>query len=163
MIGGIASLWLPERFADPAYRAFSAYLLASILALWIYTAAKATYLLSSLRPAIEERNLFFLSPLLLIGTALVLGARRVNWPLIGVATVVVLVTVWSGMFEVGAPYFEAPGLGILTLVNRDFSWDVNDFHRLLGAAALVSVVAAARAASARRRACWPRSSSAPGS
>ncbi len=140
VIGGIASLWLPERFGDGAYRAFSAYLLASIVVLWVYTAAKSTYLLSSLRPAIEERNLFFLSPLLLIGTALVLGARRVSWPLIGAATVVVLVTVWSGMFEVGAPYFEAPGLGLLTLVNRDFRWDVNDFHRLLGVAALVSIV-----------------------
>ncbi len=101
VIGGIASLWLPERFSDPAYRAFAAYLLASICALGLYTAAKATYLLSSLRPAIEERNLFFLSPLLLIGTALVLSARKVSWPLVGVATVLVMVTVWSGMFEVG--------------------------------------------------------------
>ena len=140
MIGGIASLWLPERFSDPAYRAFSAYLLASILALWVYTAAKSTYLLSSLQPAIEERNLFFLSPLLLIGTALVLYARKVSWPLVVVATVLVMVTVWSGMFEVGPGYFEAPGLAILTLVNRDFHWDVNAFHVLLGAAALVSIV-----------------------
>jgi hypothetical protein len=140
VVGGIASLWLPERFGDRAYRAFAGYLLASIVSLWVYTAAKATYLLSNLRPAIEERNLFYLSPLLLIGTALVLGARRVNWPLVAVASAAVLATVWSGMFEVGAPYFEAPGLGILTLVNRDFRWDVNDFHRLLGAAALVSVV-----------------------
>jgi len=140
VIGGIASLWLPERFSDRAYRAFSAYLLASIFALCFYTAAKSTYLLSSLRPAIEERNLFFLSPLLLIGTALVLYARKVSWPLVVVATVVVLATVWSGMFEVGPGYFEAPGLAILTLVNRDFHWDVNDFHWLLGGAALVSVV-----------------------
>ncbi len=140
VIGGIASLWLPERFSDPAYRAFAVYLLASVCALVLYTAAKATYLLSNLRPAIEERNLFFLSPLLLIGTALVLYSRRVSWLLIGVATAVVMVSIWSGMFEVGAPYFEAPGLGILTFVNRNFRWDVNDFHRLLGAAALVSVV-----------------------
>ena len=110
------------------------------VALWVYTAAKSTYLLSSLQPAIEERNLFFLSPLLLIGTALVLYARKVSWPLVAVATVVVIATVWSGMFEVGPGYFEAPGLAILTLVNRDFHWDVNAFHRLLGAAALVSVV-----------------------
>jgi hypothetical protein len=140
VIGGIASLWLPERFDDPAYRAFSGYLLASILALWVYTAAKSTYLLSSLRPAIEERNLFYLSPLLLTGTALVLLAKKVNWPLVAIAAAVVMAAVWSGAFEVGAPYFEAPGLGILTLVNRNFRWDVNDFHRLLGAAALVSIV-----------------------
>jgi hypothetical protein len=144
VIGGLASLWLPERFSDPAYRAFAAYLLASLLALLLYTAAKSTYLLSTLNPAIEERNLFFLSPLLLIGTALVLYARKVSWPLIVVATVLVMVTVWSGMFEVGPGYFEAPGLAILTLVNRDFHWDVNAFHVLLGAAALVSIVLLAR-------------------
>ena len=140
VIGGLASLWLPERFSEPAYRAFAAYLLASLLALLLYTAAKSTYLLSTLNPAIEERNLFFLSPLLLIGTALVLYARKVSWPLVVVATVLVMVTVWSGMFEVGPGYFEAPGLAILTLVNRDFHWDVNAFHVLLGAAALVSIV-----------------------
>ncbi len=140
VIGGLASLWLPERFSDRNYRAFSAYLLATILALWFYTAAKSTYLLSNLRPAIEERNLFFLSPLLLIGTALVLFARRINWWLVGAATVLVLATVWSGMFEVGAPYFEAPGLDIETLTNRYFYWDENDFHFVLIAAAVVFVL-----------------------
>ena len=140
VVGGLVSLWLPERFSDRAYRAFAAYLLASLFALWLYTAAKSTYLLSNLNPAIEERNLFFLSPLLLIGTALVLYARKVSWPLVVVATVLVMLTVWSGMFEVGPGYFEAPGLAILTLVNRDFHWDVNAFHVLLGAAAVVSIV-----------------------
>jgi hypothetical protein len=140
VIAGVTSLWLPERFDDPAYRAFSAYLLASIVSLVLYTAAKSTYLLLSLSPAIEERNLFFLSPLLLIGSALVLYARKLSWPLVAVVAVVVMASVWSGMFEVGPGYFEAPGLAVLTLVNRDFHWDVNDFHRLLGAAALVSIV-----------------------
>ena len=139
VIGGLASLWLPERFADPAYRAFAAYLFASIVALCGYTAAKATFLLASLRPAIEERNLFYLSPLMLTGTALVLLARKVDWRVLAAATALVLVLVWSPAFEVGAPYFEAPGLAILTLVNRDFRWDVTDFHWLLGAAAAVSL------------------------
>ncbi len=34
--------------------------------------------------------------------------------------------IWSARFEVGAPYFEAPGLAILTLVNREFRLDVCD-------------------------------------
>jgi hypothetical protein len=140
VVGGLVSLWLPERFDDRNYRAFAIYLLSTILALWFYTAAKATYLLTNLRPAIEERNLFFLSPLLLIGTALVLFARRINWWLVGGATLLVLATAWSGMFEVGAPYFEAPGLDIETLVNRDLHWDVNHFHWLLIAAALIFVL-----------------------
>jgi hypothetical protein len=140
VIGGLVSLWLPERFGDRNYRAFSAYLLATIAMLWLYTAAKSTYLLANLRPAIEERNLFFLSPLLLIGTALVLFARRINWWIVGGAAVLVLATVWSGMFEVGAPYFEAPGLDIVTLTNRDFYWDINDFHFVVIAAAVIFVL-----------------------
>jgi len=36
---------------------------------------------------------------------------------------------------VGAPYFEAPGLAILTIANRQY-WDINDFHWVeLGAVA----------------------------
>ena len=66
-----------------------------------------------------------------------LFARRVDWRLVGAATLLVLATAWSGMFEVGAPYFEAPGLDIVTLANRYFYWDINDFHFvLIGAAAI---------------------------
>jgi hypothetical protein len=140
LIGGIASLWLPERAADPAYRAFAAYLGASIVTLWVYTAAKATYLVSNLHTLIEERNLFYLSPLLLLGTALVLGARRINWIVVGAAAALVLVVSWSGLLIVGAPYFDAPGLAILTLANRYFYWDINDFHFVVIGAAVVTVV-----------------------
>ncbi len=140
VIGGLTSLWLPERRREPAYRAFASYLAASVLTIWLYTAAKATILFPSFGSLIEERNLFYLSPLLLLGTALALGARRLDWRVVAAATALVLVLVWSSLFEVGAPYFEAPGLAILTLVNRDpLRWDVNDFHRLLVAAALVSL------------------------
>ena len=140
VIGAIASLWLPERAGDPAYRAFAAYLGASIVTLWIYTAAKSTYLVATLHKLIEERNLFYLSPLLLLGTALVLGARKVNWLVVGGASLLVLAVSWSGLLIVGAPYFEAPGLAILTLANREFYWDINDFHLVAIGAVVVAVV-----------------------
>jgi hypothetical protein len=140
VIGGIASLWLPDRFSEPSYRAFAIYLGSSLLTLGVYTSAKAAYLVSNLNQTIEERNLFYLSPLLLIGTALALGARKLNWPLVAVGTIATLAVVWSGQFEQPAPYFDAPGLAVLTLVNRDFRWDVTDFHRLLICAAAVSVM-----------------------
>jgi hypothetical protein len=136
VIGGLASLALPERRGEPAYRAFSAYLVASLVTLWVYTAAKVTYLAGS-TPLIEERNLFFLSPLLLCGSALLLAARRVDWRVVAAATALTAVTIWSAQLEVGAPYFEAPGLAILTLVNRSFGWTVQDVHLFLGAAAAV--------------------------
>jgi hypothetical protein len=136
VIGGLASLWLPERRGEPSYRAFAAYLAAVTLAMWVYVAGKATYLAHVYTPLIEERNLFYLSPLLLVGTALVLGARRIEWAAVALATAVVIAITWSGLFEVGAPYFEAPGLAVVTLVNRDFYWDINAFHYVaLGATA----------------------------
>ena len=140
VIGGIASLWLPERAGDPAYRAFAAYLGSSIVTLWIYTAAKSTYLVATLHKLIEERNLFYLSPLLLLGTALVLGARKVNWLIVGGASALVLAVSWSGLLIVGAPYFEAPGLAILTLANRELYWDINDFHLVAIGAVVITVV-----------------------
>ena len=140
VIGGVASLWLPERFGDGAYRAFAVYLGASIVTVCVYTAAKAAYLVGNLEPRIEERNLFYLSPLLLAGTALCFESRKLNWLLVDAAAVLALVIAWSGKLIVGAPYFEAPGLSIPTLVNRDFRWDVNDLHVVLIAAVLVSLI-----------------------
>ena len=76
----------------------------------VYTAAKAAYLLGNLRATIEERNLFYLSPLLLIGHGARLPARgELSWFLVGAATVLVLAVSWSGKLIVGAPYFDAPG------------------------------------------------------
>ena len=163
VIGGIASLWLPERAGDPAYRAFAAYLGASIVTLWIYTAAKSTYLVATLHKLIEERNLFYLSPLLLLGTALVLGARKVNWFVVGGASVLVLAVSWSGLLIVGAPYFEAPGLAILTLANREFYWDINDFHLVAIGAVVITVVllVSQEAPMGRRRRRSPRRGVAP--
>ena len=141
VIGGLASLWLPERFSDPAYRAHAVYLGSAIVTCSVYTAAKATYVqeLASLQNLIEERNMFYLSPLLLIGTATVLQARKVNWYAIGAATALVLVVVWSNRLEVGAPYYEAPGLAIPTLLNRTFVFTVQDVHAVLIAAAAVAI------------------------
>ncbi len=140
VIGGLASLWLPERVADPAYRAYAIYLPSVIVTCWAYTAAKSTYLLVNLQNLIEERNLFFLAPLLLLGTAMVLQARRVNWYLLAAATALVLAVSWSARFEgLGAPYYEAPGLAISTLLNRACVFTVADVHAVLVAAAAVTI------------------------
>jgi len=138
LIGGLASLALPERRAEPAYRAFAAYLAASIVTLGAYTAAKVTYLAGG-GTLVEERNLFFLSPLLLLGTALAFGARRLDRRVLALATLVSLALVWSDRFEQVGPTFEAPGLAILVLVNREFIFYVSDCRLLLAGAAAVSL------------------------
>lgn len=138
VIGGLGALVLPERRTDAFYRAFAAYLAASIVILLVYTAAKVTHLAGA-SPPVEERNVFYLSPLLLCGTALALEARRLDWRVLAVATGAVMASIWSNRLEVGVPYFEAPGLAILTLVNRSFIWTVQDVHLMLGCAAAASL------------------------
>ncbi len=138
LIGAVASLRLPERSGQRAYRAFVVYLAAATLTLVVYTGAKVTYLAGS-QPLIEERNLFFLSPLLLCGTALALSAGRLDWRLVAAGAALALAVSWSGRFEVGAPYFEAPGLAIVTLMNRELYWDAHDMRLALLAVSAVSL------------------------
>src|SRR5581483_7376902 len=71
VVGGLASLHLPERRSDARYRAFVAYFAASIICLALYTAVKAAYLSTIFATLTEERNLIYLSPLMLLGTAMV--------------------------------------------------------------------------------------------
>ena len=49
------------------------------LCLALYTAVKAAYLSTNFATLWEERNLIYLAPLLLIGTALVFEAKRIDW------------------------------------------------------------------------------------
>ena len=71
------------RAADrPVYRAFVACFAASIFCLGLYTAVKAAYLSTIVATLTEERNLIYLSPLMLIGTALVFQSRRIDWWLV---------------------------------------------------------------------------------
>ena len=82
VIGGITSLNLVERRKEPAYRAFAAFLGASIFCVVMYTAVKAAYLSTVFSTLTEERNMIYLSPLMLIGTALVLQAKKIDWRLV---------------------------------------------------------------------------------
>jgi hypothetical protein len=128
VIGGLASLFLVERRSDPVYRAFAAYLAASIFCLVLYTAVKAAYLSTIFSTLTEERNLIYLSPLMLIGTALVLQAKRIDWRIVAAASVLVVFLIYDKDLQLLFPYFEAPGFAILTIPNRHLGWDVADLR-----------------------------------
>ena len=123
VIGGLVSLRLVERRGQPAYRAFAAVLASSIIFISLYTATKAAFLSTVFATLTEERNLIYLSPLLLIGTALVFEAKRVDWRLVAVGSVLVLVMVLYKPLVSSVPYYEAPGFGILSLAHDHFNWD----------------------------------------
>lgn len=128
VIGGFASLRLRERRGDPVYRAFAAYAAATIFCVSLYTAVKAAYLSTVFATLWEERNLIYLAPLMLIGTALVFESKKIDWRIVAAASGLVLVMVLFKPFELQYPYFEAPGFALATLANRRWHWDVYDLR-----------------------------------
>lgn len=138
-IAGLASLWLPERRDDPVYRAFAAYAACAIAVFATYTGVKAAYLSTIFATLVEERNLVYLAPLLLVGTAVWLHARRPPiWPLAVAAGFVLFLLVRDG-YQLGYPYFEAPGYGMAVFANRVLRWDQHAIRLALVAAWALAV------------------------
>ena len=123
VIAGLASLWLPERRDDPRWRAFASFLGASIVTFAMYTAVKATYLSVVFGTYVEERNLIYLGPLLLVGTVLYFSARRPSLPVVLAATAVAGWLILYYGYQLSYPYFEAPGYGITEFANRVLYWN----------------------------------------
>ncbi len=126
VIGGLVSLRLPERRGDRTYRAYVAWTATIIAALAVYTADKAAYNSTHFGTYWEERPLIFLSPLLLLGTAMALQAKRLDrWFLAG-ATALVGVMVLFKTVQLGWPYYEAPGSAIPGALNFYEGWTEHD-------------------------------------
>jgi hypothetical protein len=123
VIAGLAALWLPERRDDPRWRAFAAFFGASILTFGLYTAVKAAFLSTVFATRVEERNLIYLGPLILVAATVYFSARRPSAAALAAATAFVGWLVLGYGYELDYPYFEAPGYGIVTMANRSFSWD----------------------------------------
>lgn len=141
VVGGFASLFLPERRGDPRYRAFVAYFGASILCLAIYTAVKAAFLSTIFATLTEERNLIYLSPLMLLGTAMVFESRRIDWRVVVAVSAFVVWLIYDKPFQLLFPYFEAPGFAILAVFTRHFQWTVEDLRLALVLALLAGLAA----------------------
>jgi len=140
VLGGLASLRLRERVTDPAYRAFGAWFGAALVCTGVYTAVKATYLSTQTLTVTEERNLIYLSPLMLIGTALVFQSRRIDWRIVAAACAFVAYLILEKPFQLMYPYFEAPGFAILTIPNRHWHWGNEDLQLLLLGLLAVSII-----------------------
>jgi hypothetical protein len=137
-IGGLASLWVPERRTDRRWRAFAAYLGASIVTFGAYTGVKAAYNSLVAFTRVEERNLIYLGPLLLLGTAVVLSSRRVWLPGILAATAAVGALVLGFGYQLGYPYTDSPGYGIAAMANRAFYWNQADIRIALAVALVLA-------------------------
>jgi hypothetical protein len=141
VVGGFTSLALRERRDDPRYRAFVAYFSATILCLAIYTAIKAAFLSTVFATLVEERNLIYLAPMMLLGTAMVFESRRIDWRVVAVVSLFVVWLLYNKPFQLLFPYFEAPGYAILAVFTRHFSWTVEDLRLGLLATLAIGLLA----------------------
>jgi hypothetical protein len=122
-MAGLASLWLPSRRDDPAWRAFAAFTAAAVVSVFAYTGIKAAYLSTVFATRVEERNMIYLGPLLVVGCAVYFTSRRIWLPGVVVAAAFVAWLVTAYGYQLDYPYFEAPGYGIAAMANRSWHWD----------------------------------------
>ena len=122
-MAGLASLWLPSRRHDPAWRAFAGFTASALLTVSAYTAIKAAYLSTVFATRVEERNMIYVGPLLIVGCAVYFTSRRVWLPGIVLAAGFVTWLVTAYGYQLDYPYFEAPGYGIAVMANRSWHWD----------------------------------------
>ena len=89
LIGGLAALFrAPGEEPSRELRMFRCVALAGLIGVGMYTAMKAAYLSTVFATRVEERNIIYVAPLLLVGTAILLERRRVNcWALAGATRV----------------------------------------------------------------------------
>jgi hypothetical protein len=138
-VGGLASLWIPERRHDPNWRAFAAFTGSAIVVVWLYTGVKAAYLSTIFATRVEERNLIYLGPLLLVGTAVWLTSRIWLPGLVAAWALTAFLVIHYG-YQLDYPYFEAPGYGIATMANRAWHWNQHDIRTGLVIASIVLLV-----------------------
>ena len=139
---GLASLWLPQRRHDRAWRAFAAFTASAVFTVSAYTGIKAAYLSTVFATRVEERNMIYLGPLLIVGCAVYFTSRRIWLPGIVVAAGFVTWLVTAYGYQLDYPYFEAPGYGIAVMTNRSWHWDQSTIRQWLYVACAVFFVVA---------------------
>jgi hypothetical protein len=120
---GLAALWLPQRRQERAWRAFAAFTASALVAVGAYTGIKAAYLSTVFATRVEERNMIYLGPLLIVGCAVYFTSRRIWLPGIVIAAGFVTWLVTAYGYQLDYPYFEAPGYGIAVMANRSWHWN----------------------------------------
>jgi hypothetical protein len=145
VIAGLGLLLSFREAKSVERRAFACLAWAALVAFATYTGIKAAFISYSFSTLVEERNLIYVAPLLFAATAAWLDRPRLRAvpALVAIAFVAVLLT---KPYQLGYPYFEAPGNGVLTLANRVWVWS-GSFERtilfwILGFCALVVLVPA---------------------
>jgi hypothetical protein len=131
---------------DPRMRAFVVVSAAAVATMAWYAAVKGAYISTVFSSLIVERNLIYLTPLALAALAAILARGAAPWWAILGAGGAVLAVVVATPIDRGVdsfPYYEAHGLAILALLNRELSWPIGRIDTALVVAVVVATAALA--------------------
>jgi hypothetical protein len=134
-------------------RALLGLLFGSVLSFGLYTAVKATFISIVFAIRVEERNLIYLAPLILAVTARWLDRGRARVLAVAAAAGATWYLIDTTPYHMEEHFsVDAPGLALLSWLNRTWSWTPTDAERLLlGITALAAALLVARELLARRR------------
>ena len=143
LIAGLVALVRPRvELRETATSTFVVLSASSLAAFGLYTAVKAAYLSTRLSIVIAERNLIYLTPLLFIGTALVLERRTISIVGTVAATGFALYLVATTPYALDTyPNYETHGLAIAAFANRIPKWPAETIETALVLVALASGLA----------------------
>ncbi len=129
--------------ARPGVRAFVVVSAGAVIGFGWYAAIKGAYLSTTFSSLIVERNLMYLTPLAMIATAYLLErAAAPIWAVLVAGAAVLAMIAWVPIDRGldNFPYYEAHGLSILALANREWAWPL---ARIDNALVVVTLVATA--------------------
>jgi len=139
----LAMLAVPRAERDrPGVRAFVVVAAGAVVGFGWYAAVKGAYLSTTFSSLIVERNLVYLAPLAFVATAYLLErATAPVWAVLVAGAAVLGLVVWVPIDRGldNFPYYEAHGLAILALANREWAWPVG---RIETAVEVLTVAAA---------------------
>lgn len=146
LVAGLAGVATAAFRPERNLRAFGVTAGAAVVCFGMYSAVKGGYLSTVYGRLVLERNVIYVVPLLLVGTAFVLERRKLSPAALVLPAALAVYLVLTTPYTLDRyPYFEAPGLSILALANREWIWDQPKIERaLLGVLALSVVLLAAR-------------------
>jgi hypothetical protein len=127
----------------PGVRAFVVVTAGAVASFAWYAAIKGTYLSTHFSSLVVERNLVYLGPLAFVATAYLLErAAAPVWAVVASSAVVLGLVVWTPIDRGldNFPYYEAHGLAILALANREWAWPRDRIETALVVIVIVSVV-----------------------
>jgi hypothetical protein len=137
----LAMLCVPARERSrPGVRAFVVVAGGAVASFGWYAAIKGAYLSTTFSSVIVERNLVYLAPLAFVATAYLLErAAAPIWAVVAGAVAVLVMIVWVPVDRGidNFPYYEAHGLAILALANREWAWPLGRIETALVVATLV--------------------------